>query len=87
MYAELIGNYKKQGIKSPYGNKLIIDADYYGNESNDGEIFFQLVNLGPYPILLQKGDTIGQGIIKQYLTTEDDDACGERTGGFGSTSK
>lgn len=65
----------------------IIDADYYGNESNDGEIFFQLVNLGPYPILLQKGDTIGQGIIKQYLITEDDDACGERTGGFGSTSK
>lgn len=65
----------------------IIDADYYSNETNDGEIFFQLINLGPYPILLQKGDTIGQGIIKQYLTTEDDDASGERVGGFGSTSK
>lgn len=65
----------------------IIDSDYYSNPTSDGEIFFQLINLGPYPILLQKGDTIGQGIIKQYLTTEDDDACGERTGGFGSTSK
>src|SRR5699024_13761 len=24
----------------------IIDGDYYGNESNDGEIFFQLINYG-----------------------------------------
>ena len=36
---------------------------------------------------LKKGDIIGQGIFKEYLTTEDDAAGGERTGGFGSTSK
>lgn len=64
----------------------IIDADYYGNKSNDGEIFFQLINLSPYPILLKKGDTIGQGIIKHYRITEDDNATGLRIGGFGSTS-
>ena len=64
----------------------IIDADYYGNESNDGEIFFQIINLSPYDIKLQKGDIIGQGIIKSYLKTEDDSAEGKRTGGFGSTS-
>lgn len=64
----------------------IIDADYYGNPDNDGEIFLQLINLGPNPVILRKGDRVGQGIIKPYLTTEDDVAAGERLGGFGSTS-
>lgn len=63
----------------------IIDSDYYNNESNEGEIFFQFVNLTPFEILLRKGTPIGQGIIKSYLTTENDIAEGERTGGFGST--
>lgn len=65
----------------------IIDADYYGNPDNDGEIFLQLINLGPNPVLLRKGDRIGQGIIKPFLITEDDVATGDRLGGFGSTSK
>ena len=64
----------------------IIDADYYNNSDNEGEIFFQMINLSPYDIVLHKGDIIGQGIIKPYLTTEDDNASGERKGGFGSTS-
>ena len=64
----------------------IIDADYYNNPDNEGEIFFQLINLSPYKILLRKGDIIGQGIIKPYLTTENDKVNGIRTGGFGSTS-
>ena len=64
----------------------IIDADYYNNPDNEGEIFFQIINLSPFDIQLHKGDIIGQGIIKPYLITEDDDASGERVGGFGSTS-
>lgn len=64
----------------------IIDADYYNNPDNEGEIFFQMINLTPYDIYLKKGDIIGQGIIKPYLTTEDDSASGQRMGGFGSTS-
>ena len=64
----------------------IIDADYYNNPDNEGEIFFQMINLSPFNIILRKGDIIGQGIIKPYLTTEDDNASGQRTGGFGSTS-
>ena len=63
----------------------IIDADYYNNPDNEGEIFFQMINLSPFPIKLQKGDAIGQGIIKPYLVTEDDAATGSRVGGFGST--
>ena len=65
----------------------VIDADYYNNPDNEGEIFFQIINLSPFDIKLQKGDIIGQGIFKEYLLTEDDETCGERVGGFGSTSK
>ena len=64
----------------------IIDADYYNNESNEGEIFFQIINLSPVDIVLQPGDKIGQGIIKSYSITDDDAAAGERVGGFGSTN-
>ena len=64
----------------------IIDADYADNEDNEGEIFFQLINLSPFDIYLKKGDIIGQGIIKRYEVTDDDKARGLRTGGFGSTS-
>lgn len=65
----------------------IIDADYYNNPDNEGEIFFQVINLSPFAIQLKRGDKIGQGIIKPFLTTDNDNAIGERTGGFGSTSR
>ena len=65
----------------------IIDADYYNNPDNEGHIYFQMINLSPFDIQLHKGDVIGQGIIKPYLVTEDDNASGNRLGGFGSTSK
>lgn len=65
----------------------IIDADYADNPDNEGEIFFQIINLAPFPIRLQKGDLIGQGIIKTYNTTDDDIKQGERIGGFGSTTE
>lgn len=63
----------------------IIDADYYNNEDNEGEIFLQLINLSPIPIVLKPGDCIGQGIIKRYEKTTEDCATGTRKGGFGST--
>lgn len=67
----------------------IIDCDYYQPEptsNGEGHIQFQLINLSPFPILLQKGECIGQGVIKSYLTTENDIASGIRNGaGFGST--
>ena len=70
------------------GNSVgIIDSDYYNNPDNEGHIFFQIINLSPFDIQLKKGDTIGQGIIKPYLITEDDAAKGSRKGGFGSTNE
>lgn len=65
----------------------IIDADYADNPDNEGEIFFQVINFGPVPIILHKGDIIGQGIIKKFEITDDDTAKGERLGGLGSTTK
>lgn len=65
----------------------VIDADYFDNPSNEGHIFFQLYNLSPFNIQIKKGEAIGQGIIIPYNTTEDDNADGDRIGGFGSTEK
>ncbi len=65
----------------------IIDADYYGNESNDGHFFFQYYNVLDHDIEIKKGDVIGQVIFQKYLTTDDDQSEGTRTGGFGSTDK
>ena len=70
------------------GNGIgVIDADYYNNPDNEGEIFFQIYNLSPFNIQIRKGEAIGQAIILPYGVTEDDVAGGERIGGFGSTSK
>lgn len=63
----------------------IIDADYYNNPDNEGEIFFQIINLSPMTILLKKGDIIGQGVILKYDLTDDDLVEKLRIGGFGST--
>lgn len=64
----------------------IIDADYYNNPSNEGEIFFQVYNMTPFNIKITKGTRICQGIIQDYYIVDDDAATGERTGGFGSTT-
>ena len=64
----------------------VIDADYYNNPDNEGHIYFQVINLSTFDIQLKKGDKIGQGIIKHYLITDDDNASGQRLGGFGSTT-
>ena len=64
----------------------IIDADYYNNPDNEGEIFLQIYNLSPFNIQIKKGDAIGQGIILPYAVVEDDVVMGERLGGFGSTN-
>ena len=64
----------------------IIDADYYNNPDNEGEIFLQIYNLSPFNIQIHEGEASGQGIILPYGVTEDDISSGERIGGFGSTN-
>jgi len=64
----------------------IIDADYYNNPDNEGEIFFQVINLSPFNIQIKKGDIIGQAIVMNYNTLDIDISGGLRNGGFGSTT-
>lgn len=63
----------------------VIDADYYGNEDNDGHFMFQYWNMTDEDIVIKKNDRIGQAIFMKYLTADNDEATGERKGGFGST--
>lgn len=66
-------------------NLGLIDADYYNNPDNEGHIYFQLINLSPFDITLEKGDIIGQGVISEYDKVTSDDTSDERVGGLGST--
>ncbi|KRM95927.1 deoxyuridine 5-triphosphate nucleotidohydrolase [Liquorilactobacillus aquaticus DSM 21051] len=66
----------------------IVDADYYNNESNEGEIFFQLLNFGVKDLVIKKGERIGQGIFMPFLLAEaESKPLAEREGGFGSSGK
>jgi len=65
----------------------VIDADYYGNESNDGHIMYAYYNFFDHDVEIKKGDSIGQAIFQKYLIVDEDNTEGERIGGFGSTSK
>ena len=65
----------------------VIDADYYGNEQNEGHIQVAVLNLGTSPLTVHKGERLAQGIFSHYLVTDDDAAGGIRKGGFGSTGR
>ena len=65
----------------------IVDKDYYGNEDNDGHFMFAFYNFFDHDVEIKKGDAIGQLIFMKYLTADNDNAQGERKGGFGSTGK
>lgn len=67
----------------------VVDADYYNNPDNDGEIMFAFFNIKPWDVILRAGDRVGQGVFKKVLRP----TAGlrikeeERQGGFGSTNK
>lgn len=77
---------KKQGISFPH-SMGVIDSDYYENPDNDGHIFVQVINLKDEDVVIKKGDTVAQAMFQKYLTVDNDNATGERLGGFGSTDK
>lgn len=86
------GNGCKKGIV--LANTIgYIDADYYGNKDNDGNIGICLVNMGDEPFPVTLGDRIAQGVFTRYYITDDDkyrngsSETSIRKGGFGSTGK
>jgi dUTP pyrophosphatase len=63
----------------------VVDADYYNNEDNEGHLMVPILNFGKEPVTIQKGERIAQGIFQKFFTTDDDQANGDRKGGFGSS--
>ena len=79
-------NPKKKGLV--LANSVgIVDKDYYGNADNDGHIMYAMWNFKNEDVKIEKGERIGQAIFQKYLIADDDNAEGERKGGFGSTDK
>ncbi len=79
-------NPKKKGLVLANGVG-IVDGDYYGNPDNDGHIMFAFFNIKAEDVEIKKGDCIGQAIFQKFAVVDNDNAEGERVGGFGSTSK
>ncbi|GAB2480037.1 dUTP diphosphatase [Alkalibacterium psychrotolerans] len=66
----------------------VIDADYYNNEGNEGEIFVQVINYGLEDVQIKKGERIAQGIFTPYQVVDNEtDEYDVRTGGFGSSGR
>ena len=63
----------------------VIDADYYGNSDNDGEMGFEFYNILDEDVVIKKGEKLGQGIIMKFDKTEDDYTTSIRRSGWGST--
>ena len=65
----------------------VIDADYYNNPDNEGEIMVVLYNYGDETQYIEAGERIVQGIFTKYFLIDNDDTVDQRTGGTGSTNK
>ncbi|WP_208559837.1 dUTP diphosphatase [Marinilactibacillus kalidii] len=66
----------------------VIDADYYNNPNNEGEIFVQLINYGFDDVQVKKGDRIAQGIFTPYEVVDNEVSDFQtRVGGFGSSGE
>lgn len=77
-------NPKKKGLIIPNGVG-VVDADYYNNPDNEGEIGGLFRNDLDEDVILKAGEKMMQGIFVKYGIVDDDDATGNRNGGFGST--
>lgn len=81
-------------VRSSMGGKFmlantigIIDSDYYGNPTNDGNIGIFLKNISNTHLKIFKGDKIAQGIFMEYLKADNDNTKTKRKGGFGSSGR
>lgn len=64
----------------------IIDQDYYGNESNDGNIGISMLNVSDKIVTIEAGERVAQGIFLPFLVADGEQVDTERTGGIGSTN-
>ncbi len=85
--------YPRSGLGFKYRLQMnntvgIIDSDYYYSD-NEGHIFVKLTNDSNEgrTVEIAAGTGMVQGIFLEYGITVDDEAQGERNGGFGSTTQ
>ena len=81
-------------VRSSMGGKFMlantsgwIDADYYENEGNDGNIGVFLLNISKETQEIKKGDRVAQGAFFNFLVADQGNTDAVRSGGFGSTNK
>lgn len=84
--------YPRSGLGFKYRLQMnntvgIIDSDYF-HADNEGHIFIKLTNASNEnkTVHVEAGEGFAQGIFLPFGITEDDDADGQRHGGFGSTT-
>lgn len=77
----------KKGLRLANGTG-VIDASYYNNPDNDGNIGIALHNTSKKPVTIKEGDRIAQGIFVKYLLADADAPTNTtREGGIGSTGE
>lgn len=66
----------------------VIDSDYF-SAKNEGHILLKLTNDSNEgkTLTVSAGDAVAQGVFLPYGVTVDDEATGQREGGFGSTDR
>lgn len=65
----------------------IIDADYYNNPTNEGNIGVMFYNRSNKRVVIKKGERCCQGIFCKYLEADNCNVKKARKGGYGSTGK
>ena len=80
-------------VRSSMGGKFMlantsgwIDADYYSNEKNDGNIGVFLKNISDDVLEIKRGERIAQGTFFNFLVADNGNTNNVRVGGFGSTN-
>ncbi len=64
----------------------VIDASFYNNPDNEGNITCALYNYGEEDQFIQQGDRIMQGVFMKYYPADNDIVLNkERVGGIGSS--
>ena len=65
-------------------NRGWLDADYYNNECNEGNIWINLFNFGKKPYEIKAGDRIAQAVIVKFDTFYDnvETVCKENSKSF-----
>lgn len=66
----------------------VIDASYFGNIKNDGNIGIALHNYGTEAVVIEVDERIAQGVLQKFVSMgERNPLSDKRVGGFGSSDE